>query len=248
MKTLFCCLGFICWIMPGVAMAKEVKIAFGLSIPPYVFMDRNTGFELEVFRKALEFKHHVLVPIYVPLARLLDEFKEGKVDAIQRDFGINFTNNKDVFVSNTVVRYYASMIWLKESPFAYTEPRSLEGHSVLAFQGATYSKAISKACAKVMNTKNYSEISDQLAQARMLLEGRVKFVVADKYIFKYFMKEAVKQGVAKPKVLAYHLIEPEGYSEKAIFHDKNLRDDFNAGLKAIHRNGTFEKLQKEFLF
>ncbi len=33
--------------------AKDVKMGFGLTLPPYVIAERNTGFELEIIKEAM---------------------------------------------------------------------------------------------------------------------------------------------------------------------------------------------------
>ena len=50
---------------------KVVNIAFGLTLPPYVF-ENETGMEYDIIKKSLALKGYSMKPFYVPFARVTD--------------------------------------------------------------------------------------------------------------------------------------------------------------------------------
>jgi polar amino acid transport system substrate-binding protein len=71
-------------MMHTAAHAKEIRMAFGLALPPYVISESQSGFELEIIREALALRGHTLKPMFAPLARVPDLLRDKQADAAER--------------------------------------------------------------------------------------------------------------------------------------------------------------------
>ena len=96
-------------------MAKELKIAIGLSLPPYVFPDTDTGMELDVVQIIFEKLGYSIIPVYVPYARVLTHLK-GNI--VQGAMTINESSGvKDVFYTDSHITYQNVAVSLTTNNF-----------------------------------------------------------------------------------------------------------------------------------
>jgi polar amino acid transport system substrate-binding protein len=54
------------------ARAGELKVAIGLSLPPYVISESNSGFELDLVREALAKAGYAIKPVYMDFGQVPD--------------------------------------------------------------------------------------------------------------------------------------------------------------------------------
>ena len=79
MKNLFS-RGLLLFVFPtllysSTVFSADIRMAFGVSLPPYVIAKSNVGIEVDIIREALAYKGHNLIPVYVPLARVPNHFE-----------------------------------------------------------------------------------------------------------------------------------------------------------------------------
>lgn len=229
------------------AGAKEVTMAFGLTLPPYVIAENSTGFQLEIIKDALAFKGHTLKPVYVPLARVPEMIKARQVDAAERG-GPDVVEGQGAHYSEVpAVVYQDYAISLKKSALSINSFADLKDKSVIAFQGATVFLGPEYAAA-VKGNAQYSEAADQKRQALMLFSGRTQVVVGDHNIFKYF-SQAVSGEVDTKQEVVFHKIFPSSNARHnhQVFVDRALRDDFDAGLKQLKASGRYEQIVRKYI-
>src|SRR5690606_606635 len=120
----------------------------------------------------------------------------------------------------------------------------LKDKSVSAFQSAT--RYMGTAFAE-MAKKNprYREKRDQLTHVRLLFTKQVDSIVTDKNIFQYYANQ-LREDIDTSQPVVYHNIFPPN-SYKVIFRDKQLRDDFNKGLRHLHETGRYEQFFDAYL-
>ncbi len=218
------------------ALAKEIKVAVGLALPPYVISKENKGIELDIIKETLALNGHTIKPVYLPFARVPWSLKEGKVDAamtINESSGI-----KDVFYSNSHITYQNVAVSLAKNNYTINKISDLTNRSVLAFQSATL--YLGKDFKNMAGKNNrYNEEPRQDIQITMVYSGRAEAVVMDKNIFKYYKAKETRVDVSQ-KVNIHTIFPPSLY--KVGFRNKAMRDEFNTSLKKLMDTGMHQKI------
>lgn len=232
-------------LIPWGAQSATVVMAFGEKIAPYCFPETNSGIELEVIGEALAVRGHVLQPVYVPLARVPFEFKYRKVDAAMTDLGEDMKPHGGYYGSPAVV-YDNVLITLKHRNLHISRPEDLHGLTVLSFQGA--SKRYPQWLGPVERKGQYFEQANQELQVTTLDRQRYDVVLSDRYIYRYHANQ-VERETGKPlQPVTEHVftkVNPDDY--RPVFHDRQIRDDFNHGLAQIKKNGRFKAIYDKYL-
>jgi len=228
--------------VPNKVDAATVRMAFGVSLPPYVIAETASGLEIDVIREALRFSGHELVPVFVPLARVPTHFSQGKVDAVQRDGG----NALEGAVYGTEsVAYHASFISLAHREIVLESPQDLAELNVISFQNAHLEEKLAPWLEPSLNSGRYWEINDQSLQVLTLHAGRYDVVVADRFIFEHFTKQVERERGTKLAAVKVQAIRgPTFY--KPIFREQNIRDDYNAGIKALRESGRYDEIVESY--
>ena len=230
-------------VVSGVcAQAREVSVAVGFSIPPYVIPEERRGMEYDIVKEALASEGIEMVPHFIPLGRVIKEIEAGQVDAaltqrIESGLKAQFS---DVYIT---YRNYA--ITLASRDIAIAGIEDLRNKSVVAFQNATlYLGPQFQEMAKA--NPEYREETRQVVQPLLLYLGRVDVVIADRNIFSWFSRlpEVVgKTDTTQP--LRFHpLFPPTEY--RVAFRDAGLRDAFNRGLAALRRSGGYDRITRSY--
>jgi len=224
--------------------ADKLVIGVSFAIPPYVIKDNNAGIELEILSESFSAVGHTIEIKYLPLARTFVELSNGKVDGI-----INIKEGMldDVFYSDDVITFNNCAISLTKRDFPNFEGFSfLRDKKIIAFQRA--SEILGKEFGSaVKNNEFYEEKAAQMVQVnRLFLEREVDFIILEKWIFRYYRKEASKiLGNTVEAPITYHSIfEPTIY--KFAFKQEKIMKDFNRGLKTIKDNGTYDQIFKKY--
>ena len=222
------------------AFAKDLKIAIGLSLPPYFIEGKSEGIEFEIIKEALAVKGHTFKPEYLPFARVTKAIADKAVDGAAT---INEGSGIQTNYTNEHVTYQNYAITLKEKAFQIASVNDLNGKSIAAFQNAK--KYLGPDFAKMADAnKAYAEHATQQTQNKLLFSKRVDVVVGDKNIFNHFTKEIAKE-VNTTQELVFHPIFP-ATPYKMGFTDAQIRDDFNEGLKQIKANGVYQKILDKY--
>jgi len=224
------------------AQARELKIIFSQYTPPYVF-EKGDGIVVDIVRAALEPAGYKLMPVYVPIGRGFELFAEKRVDGtaiIRENSGLK-ANYSDDFM-----QYHNRAFALKSRQLKIRNLKDLGGKTIIGFQNAH--KYLGEAFgAAVANNPNYKEFANQETQTLMLLLGRIDLVVMDESIFRFYREKLVAEGKA-PKSAEYEmfpLFPPTPY--KTAFIDPKVRDDFNRGLAAMRRDGSYDAIFRRYI-
>ena len=220
---------------------RDVRVAIGLSLQPYVIRDKNAGIEYDIIREALADEGYRMVPVYVPFMRVTASFRHGEVDAaatMQES-----AQQVKAYFSDVHVVYRNYAISLRRNHYRIDSIEDLAGYSVDAFQNATVFLG-SRFAAAVAHCEHYAEHADQSEQNRMLYVGRAEVVVADINIFKFHEAEVgdlAAHGIKAHDPAAYHDIFPPTPYQVA-FASETVRDAFNRGLAKLHKSGEYERI------
>lgn len=219
-------------------------MAFGERIPPFCFPHTNSGIEVEVIREALAYRGHQLKPSYYPFARVPLAFKDHSVDATMTDLGQDLARHGGHY-GDTAVMYDNVFITLRSRKLSIKKPSDLAGLSVVSFQGA--SNRFPDWLEPVKRAGRYLEINDQAVQVKTLMLGRYDVVLSDRSIFKYFMLQLAREGQTMSAVDEHVFTTPNPLDYRPVFRDRQVRDDFNAGLKHMKDSGRVQAIYDKYL-
>jgi len=224
--------------------AVEVSMAFGEKIPPFCFPQTNSGIELEVIGEALAYKGHTLKPHYFPFARVPVAFIAGLVDASMTDLGHDMTKAGGYYGDPAVI-YDNVFITLKSRHLHIEKPADLKGLTVISFQGAV--NRYPEWLGPLKQAGGYFEENDQSLQVKTLMRGHYDVVLSDRNIFKYFSLTLSKEGfpIQEIEEHAFTKVNPMDY--RPIFRSKEVRDDFNEGLKHLKQSGRYQQIYDTYL-
>ncbi len=219
------------------AEAKKLKVAVGLSIPPYVIKEESRGIEFDILKEVLASRGYEMEPVYVPLGRTLHLIKYGQVD------GIMSTGQEGLpgCYTDPHITYWNFAITLKSQNLKIKSVEDLQDKRVISFQNAkNYLGDTFKEMA--LSNKKYVEIADQSIQNKLLFLGRTDVVVADRFIFEWFRQAPdVKRLVDTEQEVVHHrLFEPSNFS--AVFKSQEVCEEFNIGLKEMRTSGRYNEI------
>lgn len=220
------------------AHAKDVTLVAGLSLPPYIIQESNSGIEYDIIKEALAAKGHNLTINYVPFVRLIVDYKkhDGAIT-------INESSGATGEYSDTVITYKNYAISLKDKGVNVASIQDLKDKKIVAFQNATKYLGEEYAAVAKGNSK-YKEQGKQNLQVKMLYSGRADVIVSDINIFKYFRKSV--DDIDTSADITLHEIF-DGVAYKALFNDAAIRDDFNAGLKQLKESGRYDEIVNSYI-
>lgn len=221
--------------------AENVKVAFGLALPPYVISKANAGMEYDIIFASLARKGHKMSPVYVPFSTVPDKVADGSVDAaatVSPSSGL-----ENVFYSNSHVTYQNVAISLKSKDLSISSVENLKDLSILAFASAKkYLGEEFKAMAD--GNSRYDEADEQDKQIQMLFNGTYDVIVADINIFKFFSQKAKISGFMD-KVSIHEIFPKTNY--QVAFKSEAVKDDFNKGLEELRSSGAYDKIIKKYV-
>jgi len=195
---------------------------------------------LEIVRGALKLKGYTLDPIYVPFGERVKAYEEQKLDGIMT---IDERSGVQAFYSDVVTTYQNVAISLKSKNLPIARLSDLRGKHLIAFQDATiYLGEEFTAAAKA---SQYEEVATQADQVLALYAGRADVIVLDKNIFLYYRDKVAKQIDVTQPIVMHDLFPQNDY--KAAFAAKDVRDDFNEGLKRLRESGECERIIKRYI-
>lgn len=221
---------------PG--QAREVSLAVGRSLAPYVILPDWRGIEYDVVKRAFELSGHVVVPRSIPLARVTKDFESGRVDAAMT---VTEVFGPTAFYSQSHIAYHNVAITLAKRDQTITLMADLSDKAVVAFQNASLFLGADYKAA-VEHNPRYREEAHQSVQPTLLFLDRIDVVVADRNIFSWFANGADVRGKTDTTqaVRVHPLFAPTEY--RVAFRDASLRDDFNHGLKQLRDSGEYDRI------
>lgn len=223
------------------ASSKDVQVGMGLPKPPYIMESGTSGLDYDIARQAMAAGGYKLVAHMLPQTRALAMLRAGQLDGL-----LSITEGiggQDYFTDNYIV-YQNVATTLARRNLKLNQIEDLAGYSVAAFQNASMVLGDRFSLVASGHT-DYRELPTQITQNKLLYMGRVDVVVGDRLIFGYYIDKLEPQIDAKQAV-TYHRIFPES-PRRAVFRDARLRDAFNAGLKTIRSNGTYDAIVKQYV-
>ncbi|HYD79374.1 MAG TPA: transporter substrate-binding domain-containing protein [Paucimonas sp.] len=230
------------------AHAKDIKMLFSFAIPPYVIKDgaEASGFEYDIVKAALAAKGHTIKPVFVAMGAIPKMLKEQQADGAQRGNPDLKEADGFFYAEEPAVTYQDVAITLKKNNIAINSAADLKDKSITTFQGASNFLGPQFAAA-VKGNQNYVETSDEKRRVMQLYANGVQVYVGDINVYKYY--KAAASGVDTGQEVVIHKIFGQSAQQfnNPVFRDKQIRDDFNAGLKQIKSNGQYKQIVKKYI-
>jgi polar amino acid transport system substrate-binding protein len=234
-------------LLSSTAQAREVKMIFGLALPPYVIQESASGYEVDIIRAALAVKGHTLKPTFASFLLAPKMLKEHQADAAQRGNPELVDGNGYFYAAEPTVVYQDAAISLKKNHLKIDSAADLKNKAVVGYQGAHQFLGPAFAAA-VKGNPNYQESSDERRKVKMLYANGTQVYVGDINIFKYYRSQ-VKADVDTTQETAFHNIFPASTDKthNAVFLDQQIRDDFSEGLKQIKASGQYQQIVRKYI-
>lgn len=220
--------------------AHEVQVGMGLPKPPYIMESGTAGLDYEIAKQALAAGGYKLVGHMLPQTRALAMLRAGQLDGL---LSITEGIGGQDYFSDNYITYQNVATTLTRRNVKLQQIEDLANYSVAAFQNASlilgdrYSQVVS-------GHSDYREVPSQITQNKLLFTGRVEVVVGDRLIFQYFAR-MLEPRIDAGQAVTYHRIFPES-PRRAVFREARVRDAFNAGLKTIRANGTYDAILRQY--
>lgn len=223
--------------------AGVIELTAGFSKPPFV-IENNAhyrGIQLDLITEIFALENQAVNFIHVPLARSFSSVSKWHSDGTITLPSAHQQDN--VFISEPYISYQNVVVTLAEDNLIIDTLDDLSGKNVIAFQtarkflGRDYIEAIK-------NAEYYQEMADQIKQIELLFIKRTQVLVLDINILKHFLYSHRDKKYNKPYKV-HRLFTPRVYS--AGFKSKEIRDQFNRGLKVIKANGKYQKILDKYL-
>ncbi len=239
----------ILFLIASPALAKELIIAFSYDIPPYVMNNGKDGLEPEIIREALKHKGYIVKVKQSSYKRLAIAVSEMGMDAAatvrKTDDGTYYSDNFISFENYAITK--------KRSGIILNSILDLKGKSIVTWQnacrelGPIFASLFSPDVNKDLSyQKDYHETPVQKDQVRQFWSDRSEVIVIDKAIFIWFTKHMGKETPVVDKIV-YHEIFPIPTEFQVNFKSRQIRDDFNKGLKHIRETGSYQQILDKYL-
>ena len=218
----------------------QLDLIVGLSKPPYIIEELQSGFEIELISHVLSQMKIEPTFLYVPLGRSMNLLDRNVGQAL-------LTVNKNIVADDKhrtepYVTYQNVAISLAENKIKLTHIKELPKYRVAAFQMANryLGKAYSRA---VKNSQHYLEVPNQFRQVKLFLEKRVDVVVMDINIFNYYLKK-IEGELNNTQVDVHYIFPRNPYS--LAFKDPKYVTSFNYQLGLFKRSPLYKSLLEKY--
>jgi polar amino acid transport system substrate-binding protein len=217
-----------------------LDVVVGLTKPPYVDQQTDSGFELDIVRQVFANFGHEPRFIYVPLGRSIKLLDQGMGDALLT-VNRNIVPNDNIR-TNPYITYQNVAVSLKSKDISIDKFSDLVDYKVAAFQlahkylGAEFQRVVAQ-------NNHYVELPNQFQQVKMLLEGRVDAVIMDINIFT-FMFNSASSGMSFDDIIIHEIFPENKYS--MAFKEKGMVEEFNRELDAYLESEHYASLLKKY--
>lgn len=224
---------------------KEIRIATEGTYKPFSYIadGKLTGFDVDIANALCEKMQAKCTIVSQEWDGMIPGLMSGKYDATVASMSITPERQKKIDFTDKYYATPARFIAVKESEIKETTPESLKGITV-GVQGSTSQASYLEDNFKDTEVKMYKTVDD----ANMdLANGRIDLVFSDAAILADWMKSAdgacckfVGGDVRDEKYFGV------GKGIGVRKSDPDLRDRFNAAIKAIIADGTYDRINKKY--
>lgn len=235
------------------AEGKTLKIGFSPEKPPFVMAtrpytredydihNRSTGILIDLVKAAFEGSPYRIKPVYASYKRIIANVEAGAIDGGEMGGGTRPT----LYHSDVIHAFENFAITRKNDAIVLERIEDLEGLSVVAWQGA--SNELGDAYRKAVTASPfYHESTYPKGYCLMFFAQHVDVIVIADTIFQWWQSH-LSSDYNTDIELVYHPLFPGTNPYTIGFHSKEVRDEFNRGLRRIREDGSYEKIVNRYL-
>lgn len=206
----------------------------------------DNGFTCEIISEAFKAKGHSVSFTFLPWRRAMHETERGTFNGCFSAY-YNEDRARRFAMSEPYITGPLVLCSKNDLNFTYTNLKDLKPFRVGTVIGYANTKEFDAA-----NFIKKDPVVTDLQNLRKLLSGRVDLIIIDKYLAIYHLKNA---PVLEGSISNVRFIDPPLKEQtvhimfsKAVPFYKTTVHDFNQGLKAIKKNGVYEKILRKHDF
>ncbi|MBO6815136.1 MAG: transporter substrate-binding domain-containing protein [Rhizobiaceae bacterium] len=233
----------------AMSVMAQAELRLGLDTAPYPpFAEKNeageqTGFEIELGEAICKEMGETCVWTPIAWDGIIPALTSKKIDAIFASMSITEERMKTIDFSDKYYNTPAAIVAAKDSDIS-SDPASLEGKIVgvqVSTTHANYADKYFKDTAD--NVKTYQAFDEHNND---LVAGRVDAVVGDSLAFKDFLETDAGKNFEVKAELNDDAIFGPGVGVGLRKEDTELKERFNAAIKKVRENGTYEEIAKKY--
>lgn len=223
---------------------KEIRIASEGAYPPFNYMSPDgklIGFDLDIANALCEAMQAKCTIVANDWDGMIPGLQANKFDAVIASMAITEEREKQVAFSE---RYYTTPLAVvvpKDSDITSLDPSAFDGKAVGAQAGTTQGNYADDVYGKAgADVKLYPTADEANAD---LESGRIDAIAADKFLAADWLKKA---GADCCKFLGDIPGSETQISVALRKGDDDLREQFNAAIKKIREDGTYDTIRKKY--
>jgi polar amino acid transport system substrate-binding protein len=248
MKTLFCAVASICWLLIPPSFAETITIASGEYAPFTTQSDPDGGLVNRIVKEAFARSGVTVNLAWRPWARVIVEARNGKAQAASY-FALDFERDKDFIPVGPVILDVSSMFYRAgdEKP-VWTDYSELKGKRIGITRGYTYPPDFNT-LAKTEVLEVETADTDELNLKKLLAKRIDLFPSNDLITYKLLnekFSERERSMIAKTDQV-YIAIETYLLISKKAPNAKELAEKFAKGLESMKKDGTHETYVRELM-
>ena len=221
--------------------AATVHVAFTREQPPYVLPGGQGGVEIDLVRAALAVRGHQLEVTLLPRRRIESMRNSTEIDAVATLRAKTDTPHR--YYSAPYITFQNVAITKASANLAISGWGDVIGRRVLAWSNARHD--LGPAFTVVARSPGYEEYRQE-QQNVVFWRDDSAVILIDRLIFNWYRRE-LKGRFDTDAAVDYHPLFGRGSDYTVVFRDRQLRDDFNAGLAELKRSGRYQQVMDRHL-
>jgi len=227
------------WLPVTSCLARDLRVAFGQDKAPYLWVEdeKVTGIEYDIVHAALAAIGDGVVPVTLPNRRVSISLSGEDFDVVT---GMQPNQAGEAFYSDEYLSYVNFAVTRKDKHIKLQGLSDLFAHSVAIWQNAWEDLDLGKLRPAGPNGLDYTEFTSQYRQSKFFWAERCDVTVIDRNIFLWYTRQLATEMDTTAALDFQNILPP--IHVRAAFRDARDRDLFNAGLKAIRANGSYDRI------
>jgi ABC-type amino acid transport substrate-binding protein len=219
----------------GLCFSDEVVVAVPLSMQPYFLPIQGRGLEYEAIQAAFAARGHGVRPLYVSSRRIEELITDDSlVDCVPM---VLSGSERGWAVTESTQRFHD--VAITRAGFGLTTLHDLKNKKILAYSGAA--RILGNEFRSVIaGNDKYREINNHRAQVRLLLQGVIDVIIADRLLVSWYLDYLRKEGDAIPPVAFHDFFEPVAH--EVICRRSSIAAELSAGFALILKDGTLNDI------